>query len=108
MSSRKIKPRQQAMHEDMEGAISTVVWPGGQANFQKLLMEAEQRQTTTIDDLARLISLANAALAVASSGVDIIGGPWYHEMAQRLLRRSMDVLAVIEADRQPRPAAGLN
>jgi hypothetical protein len=102
MSSSNIKTRQQAMLEDMERTINMVLMPGGSQHIQKLLMEAEQHQTTNIDGLARLISLANAALVVASSDVDDLFSPWYRDMAQRLLRRSMDALAVIEADQQPR------
>ncbi|MEH2574429.1 hypothetical protein [Bradyrhizobium sp. AZCC 1708] len=109
MSSSSIKTRAQHMMDDVEAAIAeTNLLPGGSARFQNTLLEAEQRDVRTVDDLAKLISLANAALAVAGSGTDVLGGPWYHEMAQRLLRRSMDALAVIEADRWPRPAAGLN
>jgi len=58
--------------------------------------------------LADLISLAHAAFVVADAGIEGIAGPWYHEIGLRLLRRSMDAMTVIEADREPRPSAGLN
>lgn len=108
MSDSNIKTRQQAFRDEMEGAANLLVRPGGSAKLQQIILEAEQREATTIDDLARLISLANTSLFVAGSGLDDLFGSWYSEKAMQLLSRSMDALAVMEADRQPRPATGLN
>lgn len=97
MSSSNIKTRQQAMLETVEGAVNMVLWPGGSEKFQRLLMEAEQQQTATIDDLARLISLTNAALVVSNNAGGDPFAPWYGDMVGRLLRHAMEAIDVIEA-----------
>ena len=107
--SGRIKTRAQRMMDDVEAAIAeTSILPGGSVRFQNALLEAEQTDIKTVDDLAKLISLANAALAVGNNaGLDPLA-PWYGGMVPRLLRRAMEGLDVIEAYRQTRPPAGLN
>lgn len=86
----------------------SVQLPGGEADFQRELLAAVQSDANDIASLAHLISMANAAFAVADAGIDGSFAPWYRDMGQRLLRRSMDVLALIEADQEPRSVGGLN
>ena len=108
MSSSNIKTRHQAMLEEVEGAINMALWPGGSVRFQNTLLEAEHRDVKTVDDLAKLISLANAALVVSNNGGGDPFAPWYGDMVPRLLRRAMEGLDVIEATSEARLASRLN
>jgi hypothetical protein len=53
-----------------------LVWPGGSTKFQKILTKAEQLDATSVDHLARWISMANAALFVANNGFDDLFTLW--------------------------------
>lgn len=108
MNGNTISPYTNKILNDMRLAVETVHLPGGEADFQRGLLAAENAGANDIASLAGLISTAHAALVVADAGIDGVTAPWYREMGQRLLRRSMDALALIEADREPRPVAGLN
>lgn len=93
-----IKTRAQRMIDDVEGAIAeTSLLPGGSVRFQNTLLEAEQRDIKTVDDLAKLISLANAALVVSNNAGADPFAPWYGDMVGRLLRRAMEAVDVIGA-----------
>lgn len=96
------------MLNDMRAAVELVHLPGGLRDFECDLLAAESANVSNIAALARLISLAHAAFVVADAGVEGVPAPWYRHIGQRLLHRSMDALAVIEAYREPRPLGGLN
>ncbi|MCK1492204.1 hypothetical protein IVB14_17690 [Bradyrhizobium sp. 180] len=93
-----IKTRAERMMVDVEVAVAeTNLLPGGSARFQGTLLEAEQGEVQTFDDLAKLISLANAALVVSTNAGGDLFAPWYGDMVGRLLRRAVGALDVIEA-----------
>jgi hypothetical protein len=92
------------MLEDLRNAINVRILPGGEERFQAALVDAEKAIVASADGLARLISLANAALAVADQDEGRLG-PWYRDMARRLLYRATDALVVMDAT-VGRPSAG--
>jgi hypothetical protein len=96
------------MMEDMRSAVELAHLPTGPHALERELLDAETTDVADIATVARLLSMANAAFVVADAGIDGIAAPWYREIGLRLLRRSMEGLNVIEAHREPRPAAGLN
>lgn len=96
------------MLADMRGAIELSSLPGGSEELQRQLIGVEQADASDVAALKRLISLAHAAQAVADAGIDETFTSWYRDMAQRLLRRAMDAVVVIEAMEASRQAGGLN
>jgi hypothetical protein len=93
---------------DQDQEVKMISYERDHAEGARSLIEAETAGADDIASLAQLISIAHAAFAVADAGIDGSFEPWYRDMGRRLLRRSMDALAVIEADRELRPAVGLN
>jgi hypothetical protein len=104
-----IKTRAEQMTDDMRGAIELMHLPGGPAQFQRIIAEAEGAEVADFDGIAHLISIANACLAVVDAGVaEQTFVPWYQDKARNLLAKAMGGLAVAEAMREPKPAASLN
>lgn len=108
MSDAKILTYADKMTEDVRGAIELAHLPGGVSSLEKELIEATSIGVTDIASLARVISFANAAFVVADLGIDGVLAPWCRQTGGQLLRRAMEGLSVIEAQSEPRPAAGLN
>lgn len=108
MSDNTILTYAERMTEDMRGAIELAHLPGGVPSLEKELIEATTIEVTDIASLARVISFANAAFVIADLGIDGVLAPWCREVGVKLLRSAMVGLSVIEADREPRPTAGLN
>jgi hypothetical protein len=96
------------MQTDCRNAIDLMTLPGGPKKFQDILIAAEAEGIGVIDQLAKLISLANASLVVADSGIDGVMTPWYRERAILLLHEAMKVLEAVEVARERRADSRLN
>lgn len=108
MSDYSILTYAEQLTEDMRGAVELAHLPTGPRALESELIAATTADIPNVATVARLVSMAHAAFVVADAGIDGIAAPWYREIGLRLLRRSMEGLSVIEADREPRPATGLN
>lgn len=106
--STTIQTRTDAMQADWRNAVDLANLPGGAYEFQRQLIAAEAASLGGIDHLASLISLANAALVVADSGIDGVAAPWYRDKAARLLYGAMKALEAVEAAVERRADSRLN
>ncbi|MBI1203774.1 MAG: hypothetical protein GC182_14830 [Rhodopseudomonas sp.] len=108
-SDKTIRTHADAMLEDTRAALNLVIClPDGHETFQRKLIEAALSDRKDLSALAQTISLASAALAVADSGEAGTFEPWYRQQVQGLLRRSIDIVAVVEANSEPRLSSRLN
>ncbi|MBN8934991.1 MAG: hypothetical protein J0I13_01500 [Rhizobiales bacterium] len=104
-----IPTRASVMLEDMRQAIGIVIGlPDGPQIFQQHLIEAAQDTRTDVAAMTRAISLANAALAVATTPESGHFAPWFREQAQILMRRAMDILDAADAQDRPQSDCRLN
>ncbi|MCL4767756.1 MAG: hypothetical protein KJZ80_16130 [Hyphomicrobiaceae bacterium] len=107
-----------AMLEDMRRAFDLVFSPAGAQALESELAAALTADVESMGALARLLTLAHTALAVAdlkelddveTCGVEMCGSPasWYRDVAQSLLRRVVDAVEAL-GQKMRGPAARLN
>ncbi|MGM4915899.1 hypothetical protein [Tardiphaga sp. 813_E8_N1_3] len=100
MSENTIRTYAELLLNDQRCAVNLVYLPGGARDFERDLIAATTAEVSDAAGLAQLVSLAHAAFVVADTGAEGVAPPWYREIGLRLLRRSMDAMTVIQADRE--------
>jgi len=91
------------------GAIELAcIPPDGVRSLERELLDAiSGPPVTDIAGVARMVSMANAAISVSHMGIEGVAAPWFADIAKRLLKRTAEGLTMVEAQCE-RASAGLN
>lgn len=103
------------MAKEARSALEMMFMPETATVIEQMLNDAEVADTRDIDELVTLMSRAYAAHTIADAKQGQYGGEmhglpasWFRDMGQRLLRRSVDAVAVIAASSERQQAGALN